>query len=92
MFQLYFLWNCGIYSSPILAVIIYKKGFVTTEHINYFTRLASGFGLLMAASFLLRALGRTTNNTYATFTNVLNQAQQDLSSTNKVLLYYIFLL
>jgi hypothetical protein len=67
------LLNLKVISIPVLSLALYRKCYVAL----------TGLGLLLAASYGLRAVGRSTNEAYVSFLRTLNEAHKDVK-THKV--------
>lgn len=88
-FQLSMVFSVGWYTSPVLAAVLYRRGYFAVDGLLTLTKFASGFGLLMVASLIIRAFGRAANPTYVTFLHTLRAAQNDLNKdTKKALMNY----
>ncbi|XP_069190485.1 phosphatidylserine lipase ABHD16A isoform X2 [Procambarus clarkii] len=75
------LYNIGLYTSPFLALSLYRwEHFTLVSAIKFGT----GLGLLLIVSLVFRGIGRWFNPTYTTFLSILTKAQQN-SPTEKVM-------
>ncbi|XP_037977938.2 phosphatidylserine lipase ABHD16A [Plutella xylostella] len=70
--------NLGIYSSPLLLMYLYRRGLYTVDEMKTMGRVFGGIGCIIAASLLLRAVGRVYNPEYMKFMKVLNQDRRDM--------------
>lgn len=75
--QFWVLLNLKVISIPVLSLALYRKCYVAL----------TGLGLLLAASYGLRAVGRSTNEVYVSFLRTLNEAHKDMK-THKVIKFY----
>ncbi|PSN35205.1 Protein ABHD16A [Blattella germanica] len=88
---LFVMWNVGLYTSPILATVLYRRGYFVFDGIVTIAKFLTGIGLILAASYCLRSIGRANNHTYISFLNSLNAAKKDLNKdTKKALSRYDF--
>ncbi|XP_034839320.1 phosphatidylserine lipase ABHD16A [Maniola hyperantus] len=78
--------NIGMYTSPIICMYIYKRGFFSWEEINF---LAYLFGSI-SFSYLVRAFGRASNPTYVEFINTLDRPVEDRKAYFESLRKYDF--
>lgn len=69
-----FFWRLSLYSSPFLAILIYRRGYMTVEGAITLTRITLWLGLIVGASFCLRSYGRATNSHYRHFLARLSNA------------------
>ncbi|KAK6627645.1 hypothetical protein RUM44_010124 [Polyplax serrata] len=77
------LWNVGLYSSPIIATFLYKKGYIVFESIVIVTKILIGIGVVMSSSYCIRGLGRLNNPIYVNFYDVLVAAKKSLNKDTK---------
>lgn len=82
------LWNVGLYSSPIIATFLYKKGYIVFESIVIVTKILIGIGVVMSSSYCIRGLGRLNNPIYVNFYDVLVAAKKSLNKDTKVGVFY----
>ncbi|XP_022238503.1 protein ABHD16A-like [Limulus polyphemus] len=75
-------WGLGVYSSPAIAAILYRKGYFTVDGISSLGRLVSLVGVTLLGTIFFRGLGRYMNYDYVTFLNVL---ESEKSNINKVI-------
>jgi hypothetical protein len=78
------MWNVGLYSSPILATVLYRRGYFVFDGIMTIAKFLTGIGLILAASYCLRGIGRASNHTYVSFLNSLTAAKKELNKDTKV--------
>ncbi|XP_059475894.1 phosphatidylserine lipase ABHD16A [Neocloeon triangulifer] len=74
------LLNLKVISIPVIGFALYRKCYVAL----------TGIGLLLAASYGLRAVGRSTNEVYISFLRTLIEAQKDMKTHKRTLLKYDF--
>ena len=79
LFQFWVLLNLKVISIPVLSIALYRKCYVAL----------TGLGLLLAASYGLRAVGRSTTEAYVLFLKTLNEAHKDMK-THKVAKGWVF--
>ncbi|EEB18080.1 protein BAT5, putative [Pediculus humanus corporis] len=85
------LWNIGLYTSPLIATICYKKGYIVFESLALVTKILIGIGVILSSSYCIKGLGRLNNPTYVKFYQVLTQAKKSLNKdTKKALMKYDF--
>lgn len=74
------IWKVGIYTSPIIIGILYKRGvFSNTDSMYGMSKLATGIGVILIVAFIIRGAGRATNPMYVQFLEILDQAQYNAS-------------
>lgn len=76
-------WSIGVYTSPIIAAVLYRKGYVTFEGVYALTRLAGVICVVMVGTICLRGIGRIASTDYGQFLRALQSAQQNLSRESK---------
>jgi hypothetical protein len=84
IFQLFIMWNVGLYTSPILATVLYRRGYFVFDGIVTIAKFLTGIGLILAASYCLRGIGRANNHTYISFLNSLTATKKELNKDTKV--------
>ncbi|XP_063244909.1 phosphatidylserine lipase ABHD16A [Bacillus rossius redtenbacheri] len=89
--SLFVMWNVGLYTSPILATVLYRRGYFVVDGAITIAKFLTGVGLVLAASVYMRGVGRALNPTYTTFLAVLSAARKQLNKdTKKALMSYDF--
>ncbi|KAJ1525091.1 hypothetical protein ONE63_009933 [Megalurothrips usitatus] len=89
--SLYVLMNVGLYTSPLLATILYRRGHLLVDSLLTMAKVLTGLGLTLAAAYCFRAFGRANNTAYLEFQAALNAAIRSLNKdTKKVLSKYDF--
>jgi hypothetical protein len=89
--SLFIMWNFGLYTSPFLATFLYRRGYFVFDGIMTIAKFLTGIGLILAASYCLRGIGRASNHTYVSFLNSLTAAKKELNTdTKKALSRYDF--
>lgn len=78
------MWNVGLYTSPILATVLYRRGYFVLDGIVTIAKFLTGIGLILAASYCLRGIGRANNHAYISFLNSLTAAKKELNKDTKV--------
>lgn len=81
------MWNIGLYTSPVIATILYKKGYFAFESVGLFTKIVIGLGLIVSSSYCIRGIGRINNPAYISFYEVLIAAKKSLNKDTKVSLF-----
>ncbi|KAL3213326.1 hypothetical protein MRX96_035512 [Rhipicephalus microplus] len=76
-------WSLGVYTSPIIAAVLYRRGYVTFEGVYALTRLAGVICVVMVGTICLRGIGRIASSDYGQFLRALQAAQQNLSKESK---------
>lgn len=82
-FALSLAWSIGVYTSPIIAAVLYRRGYVTFEGVYSLTRLAGVICVVMVGTICLRGIGRIASSDYGQFLRALQAAQQNLSKESK---------
>uniref|UniRef100_A0A1B6CN26 Uncharacterized protein n=1 Tax=Clastoptera arizonana TaxID=38151 RepID=A0A1B6CN26_9HEMI len=89
--SLFIAWHVGVYTSPVLMFIMYKKGYFLLEGAITLTKVAVGVGFLLATSYGLRSFGRINTPSYLKFQKTLTSAKKNLNAENKkALMVYDF--
>ncbi|XP_046996590.1 phosphatidylserine lipase ABHD16A [Schistocerca americana] len=89
--SLYLAWNFGIYTSPIVAAILHRKGLFVVDGVLTIAKFITGLGLVLVASYFIRGIGRANNQQYIRFVRALNAAKNDYNKdTKKALSAYDF--
>lgn len=89
--SLYILMNVGLYTSPLLATILYRRGYLIVDSLITMAKVLTGLGLTLAAAYCLRGFGRANNVAYLEFQAALNAAARNLTKdTKKALSKYDF--
>lgn len=70
-------WSLGLYSSPFLLTVLYRKGYLTSEGMYSLFRLSSTVGLILFVSMLIRGFGRMMSSDYVTFIAALDACKED---------------
>lgn len=83
-FQLNVALSISLYFSPVIAFILYKRGFFTPEGGTLLIKFFSGLGAVYVASYAIRSMGRSQNSQYLEFLRILAKAQSHFSSEAKV--------
>lgn len=84
LFSLSMAWSLGIYSSPVLLSIMYKKGYFTHEGISSLWRLSSTVGIVFFVSMFIRGVGRMMSSDYIAFITALDAYKQSKDRNLKV--------
>lgn len=83
-FQLNVALSISLYCSPVIAFILYKRGFFSPEGGTLLLKFFSGLGAVYLASYVIRSAGRSQNSQYMEFLRILAKAQAHFSSEAKV--------
>lgn len=75
--------NVGLYTSPLLATILYRRGYLIVDSLITMAKVLTGLGLTLAAAYCIRGLGRSTNAAYLDFEAALNSAIRNLNKDTK---------
>ncbi|KAK4877496.1 hypothetical protein RN001_010002 [Aquatica leii] len=73
--SMYMMWKFGVYTSPFLIGILYRKGYLAQDGLLMLSKFATSLGVILVVSFCVRGLGRATNPTYHKFIQTLQSAQ-----------------
>lgn len=58
------MWCIGFYSSPLLATVLYRRGYFVTDSIVTLAKISTSIGLIVIISMVMRGLGRTQSSSY----------------------------
>ncbi|KAI5701155.1 hypothetical protein M8J75_006564 [Diaphorina citri] len=72
--------SISLYFSPVIAFILYKRGFFTPEGGTLLIKFFSGLGAVYVASYAIRSMGRSQNSQYLEFLRILAKAQSHFST------------
>lgn len=86
----YFFWNVGFYASPIIATVMYKRGYMLWDSAILTGKCITGMGIVLAFSLVVRGLGRASTPQYIQFLRTLDLAKRDLKNSKKSLSQYDF--
>lgn len=75
--------SISLYCSPVIAFILYKRGFFSPEGGTLLLKFFSGLGAVYLASYVIRSAGRSQNSQYMEFLRILAKAQAHFSSEAK---------
>ncbi len=78
--------NLGLYTSPLLATILYRRGYLLFDSLITMAKVLTGLGLTLAAAYCFRGLGRANNAAYLEFEAALNAALRNLNKDTKVII------
>ncbi|XP_075229818.1 phosphatidylserine lipase ABHD16A [Lycorma delicatula] len=88
---IFLMWNLGLYTSPVLVFMMYRKGYFMYDGAVTFAKFTLGFGCALLFSYCLRSYGRLSNSTYVEFHKALSAATENLNpATKKTLSRYDF--
>ena len=76
--------NIGFYTSPAIATVLYKRGYLVIESLALVTKVLIGLGLIATSSYLIRAIGRLNNPVYLEFNRALAAVTKNLNKDTKV--------
>ncbi|GFS55301.1 hypothetical protein TNIN_116731 [Trichonephila inaurata madagascariensis] len=79
LFSLSMAWSLGLYTSPLLASLMYRRGYFTTEGMITLYKLSSTVGLIFFVSMFIRGVGRMMNSDYLNFIAALDAYKQNKS-------------
>ncbi|XP_043542000.1 phosphatidylserine lipase ABHD16A-like, partial [Chiloscyllium plagiosum] len=79
----YILWSVSYYTSPLLLLYCYKKGYIVMSKILPVTSYASLLLLVLTGVVCLRGVGRWTNPEYVQFISVLEETKRNNTAENK---------
>lgn len=77
------MWKFGLYTSPFIAGILYKKGFLAGDGLVTLTKFVTSIGVILVVSYCIRSIGRAHNPMYQRFIKSLKNAQTNLNSSTK---------
>lgn len=83
-FALSLAWSIGVYTSPIIAAVAYRKGYATFEGFCASIRLAGVIVFVMMGTLCLRGIGRIASPDYSSFLRALQSAQTNLTKETKM--------
>ncbi|XP_062904134.1 phosphatidylserine lipase ABHD16A [Mobula hypostoma] len=79
----YVLWSVSYYTSPLLLLYCYRKGYIVMSKIIPATPYASAFLLFLTGVACLRGMGRWTNPEYVQFITILAETKRNNTEENK---------
>ncbi|GLH15087.1 Protein BAT5, putative [Gryllus bimaculatus] len=78
-----FFWNVGLYASPIIATVMYRKGYMLWDGALTIGKCVTGVGIVLAFSYFVRGLGRASAPQYIQFLRTLDEAKKNLNKSSK---------
>lgn len=73
--------NIGICTSPFICMYVYRKGFTVIDENKYgLLRLFGGIGCLITLAYVMRGIGRASNQVYIDFLKALSSPMTDKKS------------
>ncbi|XP_060706306.1 phosphatidylserine lipase ABHD16A [Hemiscyllium ocellatum] len=79
----YILWSVSYYTSPLLLLYCYKKGYIVMSKILPATSYASVLLLVLTGVVCLRGVGRWANPEYVQFISILEETKRNNTAENK---------
>lgn len=80
------MWNVGVYTSPFIVGIMYRKGYIINENVPVLSKFLTTVGVLYVSSLCIRGFGRANNEVYKKFLKTLQNANKEMSTENKTAL------
>lgn len=81
------MWKFGVYTSPFIAGILYRKGYFVgqegLEGLVTLTKFVTSLGVILVVSFCIRGFSRSRNPTYHKFIQTLNSAHNNMTPSVK---------
>uniref|UniRef100_T1JHW0 Uncharacterized protein n=1 Tax=Strigamia maritima TaxID=126957 RepID=T1JHW0_STRMM len=77
------IYSLGFYSSPIIAVVLYRRGYFMYDGLNSIFRFVSAIGILVLAATCIRGIGRLANRDYLSFLTELDNFKRHLNFETK---------
>uniref|UniRef100_V9KRE8 Abhydrolase domain-containing protein 16A n=1 Tax=Callorhinchus milii TaxID=7868 RepID=V9KRE8_CALMI len=77
------LWSVSFYTSPLLLLYCYRKGYLCVSKLESAVPYASGLLLLLLGMTCLRGMGRWSSPEYVNFISVLEEAKRNNIPENK---------
>lgn len=79
----YVLWSVSYYTSPLLLLYFYRKGYIVMSKIIPATPYASAFLLFLTGVACLRGMSRWSNPEYVEFITILAETKKHNTEENK---------
>ncbi|XP_041069462.1 phosphatidylserine lipase ABHD16A isoform X1 [Carcharodon carcharias] len=79
----YILWSVSYYTSPLLLLYCYRKGYIVMSKLIPATSYASVLLLILTGVACLRGMGRWTNPDYVQFISILEETKRNNTAENK---------
>ncbi|KAI0213665.1 Phosphatidylserine lipase ABHD16A [Lamellibrachia satsuma] len=77
-----FCWSVTYYSSPVLLVVLYRRGIFTRPNLTYYYPHAITLNAILIIAVFIRSVGRYMNKEYFTFIKTLQSAKSVMSTTS----------
>lgn len=74
------MWNISYYTSPLIIIFLYRRGYFVAESITSIAKVSTGIGLLVAISLCIRGFGRSSTPSYRNFIKALEQTKENASN------------
>ncbi|XP_038672150.1 phosphatidylserine lipase ABHD16A [Scyliorhinus canicula] len=79
----YILWSVSYYTSPLLLLYCYRKGYIILSKIVPAASYASVLLLVLTGVACLRGVGRWSNSEYVQFVSILEETKRSNTAENK---------
>lgn len=74
------MFSLGKYGSPLIMMVLYKKGFIAIDGIQSLCKFSTGIGILVVLSYCIRGLGRQRSASYRRFVQILEESKANYTS------------
>jgi alpha/beta hydrolase fold len=71
------MFSLAKYSSPIITLYFYKKGYLVTDNISQLMKISTGIGIIVVLSYCIRGFGRSQSETYCRFVKILEETKSN---------------
>lgn len=89
-FQWSLVFSLAKYSSPIITLYFYKKGYFASENLGQLLKISTGIGIIVVLSYCIRGFGRSQSEHYRRFVKVLDESKanyKDPASKKKLRMF-----
>ncbi|XP_039287570.1 phosphatidylserine lipase ABHD16A isoform X2 [Nilaparvata lugens] len=81
--SIYLMWNLGLYTSPVIVCLLYRKGYFMYDGVLLSAKFALSVSCVLAFSYCLRSYGRVSNSVYLEFQKTLDLATRQFNNDTK---------
>ncbi|KAK2188481.1 hypothetical protein NP493_131g03037 [Ridgeia piscesae] len=79
-----FCWSVTYYSSPVLLIVLYRRGMFMKQNFPYYMTRALAINAVVIIAIFIRTVGRYTNKEYVKFLKTLSTSKCSASTSNMV--------
>ncbi|KAK9501002.1 hypothetical protein O3M35_002141 [Rhynocoris fuscipes] len=77
LFIIQFCKNLGLYTSPLIMLCLYRRGYFCIDGMMSLTKLSVSLGVIISTSYCIRSYGRINNPRYTEFLSKLDDVKKN---------------